>query len=316
MVSDQPIRARIENAMPVKKRKISRRIQCDRDIFYPNILCRDTMVDIMMRGMPLRKKIASLLRKPSKPALSRLSLEYVTQLSELQREQKRLSAEIESLFRSYDGVCRHLSERILAFPNSREKKKEIERLSSEQAKIWKCIRRAQASERTREQLEREYLEWVSRVKDCEIPLYHPNHPSIRAEIIASELRVRGFDLPDVTVSSVEFHGSAKDADLANELEDLASLPDEAPSEDSCSTVVGESCVDQENASPWHGEDVDMYIRNVEEAEAELRRLLRRSDAVSFSREIAELATDLRRHHANLRLHDRAHGVRRYRLSGF
>lgn len=112
-----------------------------------------------------------------------------TALALLQDEQRRLSQELEETFLAYDAKSRGLARRVAAMGEGAVTEQEVDRLRSEQAELWRLIRRAQAAARTTRMLERELDEWRGRESGT-IPDGHPDHPVVRAEIVGSELRVR------------------------------------------------------------------------------------------------------------------------------
>jgi hypothetical protein len=107
----------------------------------------------------------------------------------LQEEQGMIAQELEETFLAYDRRLRTLAER-LADGDNPPSKQEMQRLQEEQAELWRLVRRAQAAGRSTAALTQELQEWRGRDPGL-IQQGHPDHPLTRAEIVASELRVRG-----------------------------------------------------------------------------------------------------------------------------
>jgi len=110
-------------------------------------------------------------------------------LAELQEEQARIAQELEETFLAYDHKLQAMAER-LGSHDREPSSKELANLRQEQLDLWRLVRRAQAAVRSTRELERELSEWTERT-DVVAPHGHPDHPQTRAEIIGSELRVRG-----------------------------------------------------------------------------------------------------------------------------
>lgn len=225
------------------------------------------------------------------------------ELERLRSEQIRLSSELESLLASYDGRTRALALKLVSadtVPSDRD----LQRAYEEQLRLWNIVRRLQTAERTIPQLEQEYAEWSERTKE-EISALHPDHPSIRMELIASELRVRGKAIPQ-EVASASYEGSAKDADpfadlnICDEGADMES-PIE-PNADSLNRV---------QAMPVTPEMRDALIDQIRECGRQLRKQSVHPE--SSLQDLAELYAELRHHHAHLRRMDRRTGTRRYRV---
>ncbi len=223
-----------------------------------------------------------------------------------ERDQKHLASDIEALIRSYGERVANISRRLVRARTEGIRRKELDRLREEQEKLALVIRRLQASERSLRELEREYGEWADRARESG---GNGEEMLKRAEIVASELRVRGREIADVARTNA-YEGSAKDADP------FESLVLEEESEESSSlrevSVCGEIGEDEEMVSLQGARDLPGLLEEVDVATSEARKLLRAPEDQDVAGIVSALA-DLRRHHANLRMHDRRHGLRRIRV---
>jgi len=271
--------------------------------------------------MPRKRKtfddrLTSWLRKPERtkrPVPRKGGSDADVLLAELQEEQSRLSAELEKAFLAYDKKTRNLSKTLAKWTESGAGIKELNRLREEQEDLWRVVRRTQAAERTTRQLETELREWSGR-GEAGVRLTHPDHPLARAEIVSSELRLRGRDPSGLVIerSSEPFEGSAKDVDPFSEVLEAASRESDPEAE----TLI----IPEETPMPviegveWHTEGDEHLVREIEHCCREIRRTHAHEDCDALAGEIVMMLKDLRRLHAHLRMHDRKAGIRRYRLA--
>ncbi len=108
----------------------------------------------------------------------------------LQEEQARIAQELEETFLAYDKKLQAMARRLAGADGVPVTKKELRKLKDEQLELWRLVRRAQASSRTTRELKRELQEWKTREPGA-VGFGHPDHPETRAELVSSELRVRG-----------------------------------------------------------------------------------------------------------------------------
>jgi hypothetical protein len=229
------------------------------------------------------------------------------ELERLRSEQLRLSSELETLLSSYDVRTRMLADSLVS-AESPLSEEDLKKAYEEQLRLWNIVRRLQASDRSVSQLEQEYADWNERKGDMLSEL-HPDHPSVRMELIASELRSRGKSIPDSRRRN-EYEGSAKDA---NPFEDL-NLND---------TAMDDGIIESQDDSsqdlpvslkmiPISAEVQQSLLDQIRECGHQLRKQSAHPDF--SSRDLADLYTELRRHHGYLRLSDRRTGTRRYRVA--
>jgi hypothetical protein len=267
--------------------------------------------------MPRKRKttgdrLTSWLRKPERKT-RRPSKDAEELLADLQEEQARLSGELEHAFRAYDKHTRVLAKRLAKMVNEGTNIKELALIREEQEELWRVIRRCQAAERSNRELETELQEWAGR-DEASVRASHPDHPRARAEIVASELRIRG-RIPSVSneSESVSFEGSAKDVD---------------PYRDAVLRMHAEPDLDLENVIdepiPTEGEGAahialrddalaGTLIDEIASCTCELKRALAHDEREALRAELMTMLKDLRRLHGQLRTCDRASGIRRYRL---
>jgi hypothetical protein len=226
------------------------------------------------------------------------------ELKRLYSEQIRLSAELEGLLASYDERTRQLSRRLMASRDTSLSVQELAELDVEQQVLWRMVRRLQAADRTVSQLEREYAEWRER-PDCGISSLHADHPKLRAELIASELRVRGRDIPGIEKTCV-CEGSAKDVDPFSDLclSEDADVLDERP-------AFFDDPLPEPSRIPLSSEIHDALLEEIRECGRQLRK--QSADPNASPEELAGLYRDLRHQHELLRHADRRAGIRRYRV---
>lgn len=263
-----------------------------------------------------RPSLSGWLRKPPASSKKAPSKEVEALLSDLQEEQTRLSAELERTLRSYDLKTRIISKRLAEMVNNGGSKKALEMLREEQEDLWRVVRRIQSAGRSNRQLEAELREWMSRPEPA-VRSAHPDHPKARVEIVASELRIRGREpaFPSESATASSYEGSARDVDPLSEVQELAEMMELEP--EPIEEVQDQPAASQEEAIAHiplrHGSEEIVLCSEIESCIRELRRTLAHEDAASLTRELAEIAGDLKRHHAQLRRIDRGSGRRRYRM---
>lgn len=217
-------------------------------------------------------------------------------LAELQDEQRRIADELEETFRVYDRKLQGAAKRIASLGADSLTPKEWERLRSEQLELWRLLRRAQAAQRSTRALAREVQEWRE-AEGAALPEGHPDHPETRAEIVESELRVRGVfaSVPRLAAEPLE-----------EEVEDA--LRSAADAGDGVEEVLTDASEDRASVPEWADAVTDdTLLREIHAHERELAR----TDAPG---DLADLVRGLRDLHAHLRLHDRAQGRPRVRFT--
>lgn len=243
-------------------------------------------------------RISSWLRKGSNQ-----HADASQELERLRSEQARLSLELETVLSSYDERTRSLASRLVSTETPLSDS-ELQRVYEEQLSLWNIVRRLQAGERSIPELEQEYVDWNERNGDA-LPLVHPDHPKIRLELIASELRSRGRDILART-SPDSYEGSAKDADPFADLHLDDELVDIEPPVES-----NDDSLNQIRSIAIQPEMRETLMDQIRACGHQIRK--HSSCAESSSQDLAELYSELRHHHAHLRRLDRRTGVRRYRV---
>lgn len=226
------------------------------------------------------------------------------ELARLRAEQLRLSAELEQLLSFYDERTRTLASKLVSSDRTYTDH-ELRNFVADQQSLWKLIRRLQAAERSVPQLEQEYREWSSRSAD-HLSECHPDHPTMRKELIASELRVRGRSIP-VIESPAVFEGSAKDADPFSDLV----LEDDQENQMVPDDSSDDSLLDASRSIPVSEEMKQTLLDQIRECGYQLRK--QSVDSECTPQDLAEIYAELRRYHAELRALDRRTGQRRYRV---
>ena len=255
----------------------------------------------------LDERLTSWLRKPA-PKQSSEEAELL--LTDLQEEQARLSSDLERTLLSYDKQTRKLAKRLALMVHDGADVGELERIREEQEWLWRVIRRVQAAERSDRELEREYQEWRERPNGT-VSSGHPDHPDVRREIVASELRIRGYEPAVAAPEAVpSFEGSARDVDPVGDV--FSSL-----SEVSEPALIDEPVsVDANEASGLVLRDdalAGSLMDEIASCTMELKRTMDRPERSLLRDELVLMLKDLRRLHAELRACDRATGTRRYRI---
>jgi hypothetical protein len=237
-------------------------------------------------------------------------------LAELQEEQSRLAEELEDTFRAFDERVRSMAKRMAGVGGDPITKKEMKSLKNEQMDLWRLVRRAQASSRTTRELQRELKEWTSRPEGV-APFGHPDHPVTRAELVASELRVRGIGVgpagPQDCRTAGLSEGSVYDAGPMEVVFDEGALAD---------GDLGTG-PDEEEGPEWEHEEEEALLKELRNRKREMERILESaspSAPIGASgdidegavRELALFLGELRELHGHLRENDRRNGVTRER----
>lgn len=232
----------------------------------------------------------------------KFSASLASSLEACEREQERIACEMERILHAYDERSIAIARRLLLARKEGIRKKELDALVEEQEKLTFVIRRLQASERSLRDLEHEYREWRARAREGgeeETEILR------RAEIVASELRLRGREIIDPE-KEPSYEGSAKDV---NPYEDLV-VEEELPSDADIGTDADTAPILQDDTRV--DSSLPGLLEEVDTATSEAYRMLRSPERYDAAM-IASALTDLRRHHANLRRHDRREGIRRIRV---
>jgi hypothetical protein len=106
----------------------------------------------------------------------------------LAADQMSLAQEIEETFRVYDERLEELASRTHDL-SPKEVKREAKRIRASQDALRRALRRVEVSAKTAKELERELSLWEERENDA--AELHADHPAVRAEMIRSEMTVRG-----------------------------------------------------------------------------------------------------------------------------
>jgi len=138
----------------------------------------------------------------------------------MREEQRALSLDLEQLFRLYDEKVQHLSKRLQSM-SAAEVESEAASIRETQETLKRLLRRAEAATKTSTQLERELAGWESRGSDDD---FHADHPSVRAEVIRSELASRNPGVVRVPVRRVEPSTPVQDLRVEDENEEVRGLP--------------------------------------------------------------------------------------------
>ncbi len=110
---------------------------------------------------------------------------------ELIQEQHALADEIERLFRVFHERLETLAHQAREL-SSNEFAHGADLLRAEQDSLRRALRRLDATARSTRELEQELDEWTFREENGAL---HADHPSVRMEIVASELVTRGAERP-------------------------------------------------------------------------------------------------------------------------
>lgn len=106
----------------------------------------------------------------------------------LAADQMSLAQEIEETFQAYDERLEELASRTHRL-SPKEVKREAKQIRQAQDALRRALRRVEVSAKTAKELERELSLWEERENDAQD--LHADHPAVRAEMIRSELAVRG-----------------------------------------------------------------------------------------------------------------------------
>ncbi|HWQ99958.1 MAG TPA: hypothetical protein VN397_03885 [Candidatus Methylomirabilis sp.] len=259
-------------------------------------------------------------------------------LAQLQEEQSRIAQDLEDTFVAYDKKLQAMARQLSGLDEEPVTAKDVLRLRGEQVQLWRLLRRAQAAARGTRELTHELKEWQSREAGS-APFGHPDHPETRAELVASELRVRGVGVGSGSWQQAEgrvgFNGSSKD--VAEEMLSRPVRATQCPSAKftlsraeglrtgSARTTLprqeGTSSVRDEEEAPssivetgpeWDHDTDEHLLRELRSRRGEMERIMKSGGDEDSVRELATFLSELRELHAHLRLHDRRNGVKRER----
>lgn len=225
--------------------------------------------------------------------------------SAFQEEQRLIAQELEETFLAYDRKLRTMAERLAGHTQATRAGRgnrntptvrELSQLRQEQLDLWRLIRRAQAAARSTRALERELQEWSSREATA-VASGHPDHPQTRAEIVTSELRIRG-------ASDARAHQTSAPVRLEV-------MPTEDDTVEDATVSVQTAPVEDEGPA-WVHETDEHMLREIASREREMDRLLHVSEDPMAAAELAAFARELRTLHAHLRQHDRRMRIQRVR----
>jgi hypothetical protein len=220
---------------------------------------------------------------------------------------ERRHVEIE-LNRGIEDIRRRLHDIDSSLVSMRENgasEDEIAAMQQEEYRLWLMVRRFQASLRSTPDLEREYKEWMTLASPFALGCTRAagdsedetrKRAAVRAEIVASELRLRGVGVESMSKSS--FEEGARDA-----------------SPDAIRQTLDVNLKDEEDQNAafivWDQGNADDVLAEIEQTKSDLRRIEHAEG--DDDRDAYEALKSLRHHHAALRLMDRAEGRRRVRI---
>jgi hypothetical protein len=219
----------------------------------------------------------------------------------LRMDQRILADEIEQLFHRFDGRLQDLASRAHTMLEA-EGEEEADDLRAAQDGLRLAVRRLQASLKATREIERELAEWERRDDGG---MLHADHPEIRAEILRSELAVRGItrEVPDQFVAQyIQKHADVEEGRPLETSRRMAEETIERPREYVFTTP--EPVTDMETQHLLHA--IRDATREAERWHA-LPTEYHDGDAVDQVRHLREL-------HAILKRLDRARGVERDRLT--
>lgn len=284
-----------------------------RDIMWGMMNRRRSLADRLTawwRGKPATATTAP--RPVSRERMERCLEDPDGALAMLQEEQGRVAQELEETFLAYDRKLRGMAERLArrsqgvrGAEDGAPSSQELDRMREEQRQLWRLVRRAQAASRSTRGLERELQEWRGH-GPVMVPFGHPDHPETRAEIVASELRMRGIshDAPARPEMPAPF--AVMKIPMKREAPVVASadIPDAIASRDEADTSAG--------GPSWVHDTDEHILREIASREREMRKLLLVKQDAETMTELAAFARELRHLHAHLRAHDRRAHVGRVR----
>lgn len=219
---------------------------------------------------------------------------------ELKAQQRELGREIETLFRAFDERLQSLSMRAHTLPRE-EFVRESAHIRAAQDQLRRALRRLDVSVKATDQLERELAEWEAREDGGEL---HADHPSVRAEIVRSELAVRG--------RKQDVRRSENDVPVREVVERIKQQIERSPSQEQEDEVYGSPEYVFVTHEPIGQTDPENLVRAIREATREAERWHavpsedHNEDALLQMKHLREL-------HALLKRMDREQGIERDRI---
>ena len=210
-------------------------------------------------------------------------------------ERKHIEIELQRCVSDIQKRLDDIDRRLMVARENGATNKELAAITREEDRLWLMLRRLQASLRPTEDLERQYIEWMA------LAGKGGERAGVRAEIVASELKVRGIDVESLQPASA-CEGSAQDicrGDASRRPEEEMRPESLVPSPESRAFVV------------WEQGSADDILDEIERAKSDLRRAELASNV--NAQDAYEIVSGLRHHGAALRMMDRAEGRRRVRM---
>lgn len=242
---------------------------------------------------------------PRKREASDLRVSFAEQ-GRLKQEQRVLADEIEMLFRTFDQRLQDFALHADSLTET-DFERQAEGLRAAQDGLRVALRRLESSMKGTRELERELAEWEGRMDGGTM---HADHSDIRAEIIRSELAIRGVrrDVPERFVSRY----IQKCDEMQNAADEETTVsPREKAAQEQEEDIRPREYVFRAH-DPVRIIDADRLVQAIREATHEAERWhalpleVHDADATDQIRHLREL-------HAILKRLDREHGVVRDRL---
>jgi hypothetical protein len=218
-------------------------------------------------------------------------------------DQRALGEEFEKTYEAYEQRIQAVAESLSQLKGENVEQ-EARTLREAQDQLRRLLRRVEASSRSARDLEREYAEWDGR-SDHEGP-WHADHPSVRAEIIRSELALRNSERPPVAIAP-----EASPFRMV-ELQDFITESEEHSPSARPMLVVRPVVESQERevAEQLPSLDLDTLLQTIR---METREAERWHGAPSQDHDALEQVKAVRQLHAILKRLDRKSGIRRDRI---
>jgi hypothetical protein len=211
-------------------------------------------------------------------------------LDALESDQRELAEQFEETTLAYQERVVDLASRLKDL-RPEEVRREAKTLRDSHDSIRRILRRLEASALTSKEIEHELKGWEAR--RGEQGPRHADHPEVRAEILRSELSVRGHGIP-LKVISID------SSPLASLVESELSLQ-------------ADDCFFDETIEPVNetfGADSENLISAIRHANREVERW---HESPEINRDAIDEVKELRRLHALLKQSDRESGVERDRM---
>ena len=227
----------------------------------------------------------------------------------LAADQMSLAQEIEETFQAYDERLEELASRTHRL-SAKEVKHEAKRIRQAQDALRRALRRVEVSAKTAKELERELSLWEERENDAQD--LHADHPAVRAEMIRSELAVRGTEVPqrmreipvavNVETEEADEEPAMKPVNAALWLtQDAAEAGDEGSEEE------------EEISAPLSTPEAEHLLRAILEATREAERW-HALPAEEHDEDTLYQLHQVRELHAALKRLDRENSIRRDRMA--